>query len=105
MGMEIKRNHLPKATVKISGWSSTCLACGHDALPQEGAHITRVGWDPGDRKGCGIEWTHVTAEYSGESFENTVKEMCPDLEFIREYEVTIDESDSVHYADDSEPED
>lgn len=98
--MLIKKNSLPKTTLSIGGWHSKCLACGNNALPSESSHETRVGWDPGDGVGCGVTWTHVTSEYAGEEFENTVKGMCPDLVFIREYEVNLDDGcEEIKYVD------
>lgn len=77
----MRNTQLPDKTLIISGWSSRCNNCGYDADPDEKAHITRLGWDPGDGKGCGVEWTHVFSNYTG-SAEDRVRKMRPDLTFI-----------------------
>lgn len=72
----------PRETLEIGRYHSRCIACGNAADPTELSHTTRLGYDHGDGKGCGITWTHVRATYYGPAEAESVREMRPDLEFL-----------------------
>lgn len=81
----MKHNNLPDATVVISHWHATCNNCGHKCDFNEKTHKTNLGWTASEREGegCGIEFTHVAAEYAG---ENGIVQRCrPDLELADPY--------------------
>lgn len=67
-----------KECIDIGSWSSTCCNCGKEALPDEKAHLTRVGYGPqnGD-PGCGITWKYYTSGYSGLGLDNIVERKWP----------------------------
>lgn len=66
----------PKATLFIGRFSSHCNNCGAGADPDEKSHVTKMGYGSYG-EGCGIEWTHVAAEYT--HMDDLVAGMRPDL--------------------------
>jgi len=71
--------HLPKATIIVGGWSSSCNNCGKEVLPDSETHEKESGYSGGG-PGCGIRFTHITNEYQGH--HKIAHEMRPDLELI-----------------------
>lgn len=72
-------SHLPKGTIIVGGWSSSCNNCGKDVLPDSKTHDKIAGYGGGD-PGCGVEFTHITNEYHGHS--KIAGDMRSDLELI-----------------------
>lgn len=71
--------NIPDATVVVGSWSSACNNCGQATVNFE-EHDEVSGYGP-KRPGCGIKFTHITAEY-GEMHEQVAREMAPDLTYI-----------------------
>jgi hypothetical protein len=68
---------VPNAII-VSPSSSQCGSCGGPCNPNEPAHITRLGYDPGE--GCGEPFLYITTFYAGS--EAITAAMRPDLPFL-----------------------
>lgn len=66
------------ALLIINRSDSECGACGQPATWSEDAHITRLGYNPGE--GCGAVWDAVSSNYFG--MDEAVQRCRPDLPFI-----------------------
>ncbi len=63
-------------TLIINPSESLCGNCGKSAHPEEKAHISRLGYQPGG--GCQAVFTEVGTHYSNQDF----RAMRPDLPWI-----------------------
>ena len=81
---------LPAATIIAAFSHSSCNACGKSCDPRERKHTTRLG-SSSERKGCGIEFTHISTRSSHPRMKSGAKALRPDLEFV---EFPRDSSDS-----------
>lgn len=81
--MRRKRPDCPVDTLIIDRNSSWCNACGEGADPSEKSHKRVIEYSPDSgRPGCGTEWRFVSTNYMGQSQEEGVKMMRPDLKFV-----------------------
>ena len=72
-----------RVVLYVGRTSSTCGACGKGADPHELRHSTILRYAPGDPgPGCGALFTDVASEYIGESAEQAVRALRPDLPFV-----------------------
>jgi hypothetical protein len=75
---------LPVATVIVSAFNSVCNACGGGCDPFEKTHTTRLGYGKrrGRRRGCGIEFTHISTPSSLPQSLSAARRMRRDLVYI-----------------------
>ena len=78
--MSIENHDIEIPILIVDRSSSTCANCNQGATYEEKSHITRLGYQPGDGKGCGIRWTKVSSNYP--ETEEVIKKMRPDLEYV-----------------------
>lgn len=72
---------LHAALIIDRSWSF-CGACGRGAYPEQEIHADLAGWHPERGSGCGVKWTHVSSNYSGDKMKEGAMDMRPDLEWI-----------------------
>lgn len=70
-----------KHILTINRFDSNCNNCLDGADPTEKEHNIVVGYSKRE-KGCGVKWTHVTSDYSGQTQKESVMKMRPDLTWI-----------------------
>lgn len=68
-------------TLIINRSDSKCGNCNRGADPHDEAHVKCLGYAP-QPEGCGVVWTHVTTDYTGDDIAERAQAMRPDLIFV-----------------------
>ena len=71
----------PKPLLIINRFDSKCGNCGKSCDPHDQKHVKVLGYAP-TGEGCGVEWTHVTTDYTGDEMAGMCQAMRPDLVFV-----------------------